>query len=102
MQYTVDTCLSDFHAWSGGKTVLSELVDHPEAYDYIENIIDEMSTFSNMTETDVNDFLWFDALYMLAEAGLYDSDRGIYSDEDEDEDEDEDKDEDEDEDGARC
>ena len=38
MRYVCDTPLYRFPAWSGGKTRLDDLVDHPDAYDYISNI----------------------------------------------------------------
>lgn len=37
MRYVVERELNRFQAWSGGKTWLEELIDHPKAYDYIVN-----------------------------------------------------------------
>lgn len=41
MRYVVECELNRFQAWSGGKTQLEELIDHPKAYDYIVNRIEE-------------------------------------------------------------
>lgn len=82
MRYVVETSLSDFDAWSGGLRVLNELHLHKEAYEFIESFLDEYEECSDcmLTETDMNDFLWFDALYLLEENGLYNSKIGLYSD----------------------
>ena len=82
MRYVVETSLSDFEAWSGGLRVLNELRLHKEAYKFIENYLDEYEECSDcmLTETDMNDFLWFDALYVLEENGFYNSETGFYSD----------------------
>lgn len=82
MRYVVETSLSDFDAWSGGLRVLNELRLHKEAYEFIESFLDEYEECSDcmLAETDMNDFLWFDALYLLEENGLYNSEIGLYSD----------------------
>lgn len=89
MRYVIDCSLDAFEAWSGGKTVLGELMDHPTAYCYVADMLDELTATSEWTDTDVNDFIWFDALDLLEEAGYYDSDSGLYSDEEEEEEEEE-------------
>lgn len=78
MKYHVDKDLDAFEAWCGGKAVLDMLKQHPEAYDYISATLDEMSEYSDLDETDINDFLWFEALEMLAEAGYYDDENGKF------------------------
>lgn len=53
----------------GGETVLNELAG--ESFDIIENFIEEWSDISRLTETDINDYLWFDAEdYLRDEHGL--------------------------------
>lgn len=59
MTYVVEGNLFDFQAWSGGKDWLDEmkkrkLVEEVQAY--IEERYEE-----NVSETTINDFLWFDA-----------------------------------------
>lgn len=69
MKITVETTLANFYAWSGGETVLKEL--DGKAFDIIENFIDEWSDENQLTETDINDFLWIDAEdYLREEHGL--------------------------------
>lgn len=69
MKITVETTLSNFEAWSGGETVLNELAG--ESFDIIENFIEEWSDENQLTETDINDFLWFDVEdYLREEHGL--------------------------------
>lgn len=82
MRYVVETSLNKFDAWSGGLRVLNKLCDHQEAYEFIENYLDEYEECANcmLTDTDVNDFLWFDALDFLEENGLYNGETGLYVD----------------------
>lgn len=52
--------LEDFEAWSGGKDVLNAILEHEEKdviLDLLTNIIND--TDGTVTETEVNDFLWF-------------------------------------------
>lgn len=82
MRYVVETSLNKFDAWSGGLRVLNKLCDHQEAYEFIENYLDEYEECAScmLTDTDVNDFLWFDALDFLEENGLYNGETGLYVD----------------------
>lgn len=83
MEMLVDVDLRDFNAWSGGLTVLEELKKHPDAFDYIENFLEEPDIFGPdfIHEVDVNDFLWFEALDELAENGFYNRETGKWYDE---------------------
>lgn len=76
MQYLVDTELYKFNAWSGGKSRLDGIVEHSSAYSFMESYIDEWAAYSNepLTETDINDFLWFDSDDILMKNGFLDSD----------------------------
>ena len=73
MRYVCDTPLYRFPAWSGGKTRLDDLVEHPDAYDYIFNMIEEADLYGDgaiRTNTELNDYLWFDMyddLYMTVD-----------------------------------
>ena len=82
MRYMVETPLYKFDAWMGGLHVLNELCDHQEAYAYIENYLDdyEECVSEPLTAVEVNDFLWFDALDLLEENGLYSGETGLYID----------------------
>ena len=57
MTYTIDSNLEDFHAWAGGKDTLDVLIDKGVC-DEVEEFIEEC--FSHPTDTDINDFLWFE------------------------------------------
>ena len=57
MTYTIDKSLEDFHAWSGGKDTLDVLIEKGVC-DEVEEFIEQC--FSHPTDTDINDFLWFE------------------------------------------
>lgn len=80
ISYTTSCELSEFPAWSGGKVILEELKKHPRACDYIENFL-SMYTGDEMDAAFINDFLWFEALEILEEAGLYDIEKDVWMDE---------------------
>lgn len=88
MRYVCDTPLYRFPAWSGGKTRLDDLVEHPDAYDYISNMIEEADLYGDgaiRTNTELNDYLWFDLYDDLAEAGYMTVDHEWIEDDDEEE-----------------
>lgn len=90
MRYVVECELNRFQAWSGGKTWLEELIDHPKAYDYIVNRLEEAELCFDeegevRTETDINDYLWFYMKYDLEEAGFLNEDYEWIEDDDEEE-----------------
>lgn len=82
MRYMVETPLYRFDAWSGGLQILHELGYHKEAYEFIENYLDEYEECANepLSDIEINDFLWFDALDLLQENGLYNGETGLYID----------------------
>lgn len=86
MRYVVECELNCFQAWCGGKTWLEELVDHPKAYDYIVDLIEEADLCGDgeiHTETDINDYLWFYMADDLEEAGFLNEDHEWIEDDDE-------------------
>lgn len=60
MRYYVECELSGFEPWSGAVAVMDALRENAEAFEAVESFIEEWSEVSNLTETDVNDFLWFE------------------------------------------
>lgn len=80
MKYTVEKSLYEFKAWSGGKTRLDELKQHPAAFDAIEDLLEQMTQEREMTETDINDYLWFELDDELEELGYYDTQDGKWYD----------------------
>jgi hypothetical protein len=57
MTYTIDESLENFHAWAGGKATLDVLIEKGVC-ERVEEFIEEC--FSHPTDTDINDFLWFE------------------------------------------
>lgn len=57
MTYTVETRLEKFDAWSGGYDTLKVLIEK-DVCDQVEDFIEQC--FSHPTDTDINDFLWFE------------------------------------------
>ena len=62
--------LVDFEAWSGGKDVLNTIKEHDrslEIFETLEEYINMGNELEAITETWVNDFLWFDAEDIITE-----------------------------------
>lgn len=60
--------LEDFEAWSGGKDVLNTILEHEEKdviLDFITDTINELYIDGTVTDTQVNDFLWFEAVDII-------------------------------------
>lgn len=57
MEYKVDTTLDQFDAWSGGNDTLKVLIEKGVC-DEVEEFIEQC--FTDPTDTDINDFLWFE------------------------------------------
>lgn len=64
-----ETSLSDFKFWSGAVDRTSKLTS--ENFDTIENVLSDMYP-DGMTETEVNDFFWFEEDF-IAECLGYES-----------------------------
>lgn len=67
---------------------MKELIDHPKAYDYIVDLIEEADLHGDgeiRTETDINDYLWFYMADDLEEAGFLNEDHEWIEDDDEEE-----------------
>ena len=83
MKITYDLDLSKFKAWSGARSTLDRIIEEDMCED-LEFILDDIFP-DGMTETQLNDLLWFDADAVFEWLGI--------SDEDEDEEEDEEEEE---------
>ena len=57
MEYRVESSLENFDAWSGGKDTLDTLIEKGVC-DEVEDFIEQC--FTDPTDTDINDFLWFE------------------------------------------
>lgn len=59
MTYTVECSLEDFPAWSGGLVRLNELRAKNKCKE-VEQFLEECNCGEPMSDTDINDYLWFD------------------------------------------
>lgn len=62
MTYKVEKSLKDFDFWSGAIANAKNLTD--EEFDTIENYLEG---FELMTETEINDFFWFEMEFWATE-----------------------------------
>lgn len=76
MYYQTESNIRNFNAWSGGNSWKQTVLNSSEdVIDYVNSLLDELfPEDSHATETDINDFLWFDLPDHMAENGYtYDS-----------------------------
>ena len=59
MEYKVECDLDQFDAWSGGKDTLDVLIEK-DVCDEVQSFIEELYCDEIPTETEINDFLWFE------------------------------------------
>ena len=78
MTYTIEKSLEQFDAWSGGNDTLKVLIEKGVC-DEVEEFIEQ--SFSNPTDTDINDFLWFERDAIAEYLGYEDWDAFEYGDE---------------------
>ena len=57
MEYRIESSLENFDAWSGGNDTLKVLIEKGVC-DEVEEFI--MQCFTDPSDTDINDFLWFE------------------------------------------
>lgn len=72
MEYRTElNSIDDFEAWAGGKVTL-ETVRERGGIDQLTELCEEVFLESTPTETQINDWLWFDRVYIFQELGYYD------------------------------
>ena len=86
MVYTCECSLENFDAWSGGKDTLSVLIDKDDCEE-VEELIESCFMDAPPTETEVNDFLWFERDLIAQHLGYADWDEYEYDKSEDDEDE---------------
>ena len=59
MTYTVETSLTDFPAWSGGKDTLDVLIEK-DLCDTVEACLEEIVWDGVVSDTTINDILWME------------------------------------------
>lgn len=69
MQYTVETSMYNFPAWSGGKDTLDEIKEADKCEE-LEELIEEQFYDEIPSDTAINDFLWFERDYIYERLGL--------------------------------
>lgn len=80
MRYITETNLQYFKAWSGGLETLKDLKElckvknNWEPIDQIDEYLDEFTFETTPTETQINDFLWFERDFIAELLGYKDYD----------------------------
>lgn len=85
MEYKVECDLDQFEAWSGGKDTLDVLIEKgvcDEVEDFIEQCFADTADTDTPTDTDINDFLWFERDTIAQHLGYKDWDEFEYGNED--------------------
>jgi hypothetical protein len=84
MVYQIERSLVDFPAWAGGKSTLDILIERGDD-EAVEELIDEgIGGETNIpTDTDINDFLWFERDIIAQHLGYKDWDEYEYGEEEE-------------------
>ena len=59
--------LYDFQAWSGGKETLNNIIAEGKI-DILEDLLNDC--FEILTETQLNDILWFDTEWLYEQLGM--------------------------------
>ena len=83
MEYKVECDLDQFDAWSGGKDTLDVLIEKGVC-DEVQSLIEE-TFFETPTETQINDFLWFERDFIAHSLGYDDWEVFEYGEKEEDE-----------------
>ena len=73
MEYKIECNLENFEAWSGGKDTLNVLIDKDDC-DTVEQLIEDIFCGEIPTDTQINDFLWFERDYIAEQLGYADWD----------------------------
>ena len=68
MKITSEMSLKNFKAWSGAKDTLNKLIELDKC-DELEFILDDLYP-NGLTETELNDILWFDDEWIFETLGI--------------------------------
>ena len=63
----------NFEAWSGGKSTLDRVIEKNRV-DELDELLEEFFSDSELTDTQLNDFLWFDLPEMDGWKNLWNDD----------------------------
>ena len=86
MKYVVEESLDNFEAWSGGEDTLDTLREKGDV-DSVECLIEEVFFDETPSQTEVNDFLWFERDTIAQHLGYSDWDEYEYGEKDEEDEE---------------
>ena len=68
MKITTNTTLENFDAWSGAKDTKETILNEDKGADF-DMLIDELYP-DGMTETELNDLLWFEDKFLFQNLGI--------------------------------
>jgi hypothetical protein len=71
MKITTELNLSNFNAWSGAVGTKETILDHNKERDF-EYLIEELYP-DGMTDTELNDLLWFESEWIFENLGISES-----------------------------
>ena len=69
MRYFVEFSLLNFPAWSGGKDTKDSIISVGRVDDFNDLMDSLYQGQDDVSETDVNDFLWFERDFIACELG---------------------------------
>ena len=69
MVYSKDFSVDSFEFWSGAKDTVDD-VRRAEKMDELQSLIEEQFSDRIPTETEINDFVWFERGYIYSQLGL--------------------------------
>ena len=94
MKITYEFDLASFNAWSGAVDTKNRIIEEGKEKEF-ENLMEECYP-EGMTETQMNDLLWFEDDWIFEQLGISDEDENEDEEDEEDEDEEDEEDEDKD------
>ena len=70
MKYTTEiNSMNNFNAWSGAVDTLNTIREHDKIED-LEYMLEDLFHDRTPTETEINDFLWFEDEYIFEHLGI--------------------------------
>lgn len=69
MVYSKDFSVDSFEFWSGAKDTVED-VRKAEKMDELQSLIEEQFSDRIPSETEINDFVWFERSYIYSQLGL--------------------------------
>jgi hypothetical protein len=82
MEYKVESSLYNFPAWQGGKDTLDTLIEKGDC-EKVEDFLETIFLEHDVTDEDINDFLWFERDQIAEYLGYADWDEYEYGEDEE-------------------